>query len=66
MIEPRSTHSAVATSDYQYIFVFGGFHNNPLKTIEVYSIAENKWSRIGEMVSDRFMHSSVMLRAHHH
>ena len=31
---PRCTFSAVASSDYQNIYVFGGFDNGPLNTAE--------------------------------
>jgi len=31
---PRCTFSAVASIDFQNIYVFGGFDNGPLKSVE--------------------------------
>ncbi len=44
MNQSRFTHTAVVTNDYQNILVFGGFQNEPLKSVEVYNILENKWT----------------------
>lgn len=46
MCQARFTHTSVSTSDYQHIIVFGGYESVPLRTVEIYNILENQWSKI--------------------
>ena len=62
MNQARFTHSAVCTSDYQSIIVFGGFENKPLRSVEVYNVVENKWTTINEMDEERFLHCSILIQ----
>jgi influenza virus NS1A-binding protein len=62
MNEGRFTHSAVSTSDYQNIIVFGGFQNQPLRSVEVYNTVENKWTTISQMEEERYLHCSILIQ----
>ena len=38
MIKARFAHTALATSDMQYIIVSGGFNKHPLKSTEIFNV----------------------------
>lgn len=63
MNKARCTLSAVASSDYQYIYAIGGFNGAPLNAIERYDTTTEQWeeSSIPPMKQKRFMHSSILV-----
>ncbi|EGR31203.1 kelch-like 12, putative [Ichthyophthirius multifiliis] len=61
MNNPRCTLSAVISQDNQYIYVFGGFDNVPLNSVERYNLVEDKWEIIQNMKFSRFMHNSILI-----
>ena len=44
MNQTRFTHTAIVTNDYQFIYVYGGFQNQPLKSVEKYNVIDNIWT----------------------
>lgn len=60
MKSPRCTLAAVASPDFQYIYVMGGFDNVPLNTVEKYSVLTDSWELITPMKHKRFMHTAVI------
>ena len=60
MNSPRCTLSAVASPDFQYIYVMGGFDNVPLNSVEKYSVLNDSWEVIPPMKHKRFMHTAVL------
>lgn len=62
MGKARCTLSAVASSDYQYIYAIGGFNGAPLSAIERYDVTNEEWEQnIPSMKQKRFMHSCIMV-----
>lgn len=51
--------TACVSSDSQYIYLFGGYNGDPLSTVERYSVISDKWEKMKDMPSKRFMHSAV-------
>ncbi|KAM3139361.1 hypothetical protein pb186bvf_008581 [Paramecium bursaria] len=60
MLHPRCTLSAIATPDNQFIYVFGGFDNAPLDSVEKFDVLSGKWEETNPLVSKRFMHQSFL------
>ncbi|CAD8103312.1 unnamed protein product [Paramecium sonneborni] len=63
MIHPRCTLSALSTPDNQYIYVFGGFDNGPLDSVEKYSVLSGNWEQINSLLAKRFMHQTFITLA---
>lgn len=58
---PRCTLTAVATPDCQYIYAIGGFNGSAVSIVERYSVVEDRWTIIEDLLQPRFMHCSVLL-----
>ena len=65
MNNERCTLSAVSSSDYQYIYVMGGFNGKPLNSVERYSIINDTWEFVTPMKRQRFMHSCCVAQIAH-
>ena len=53
----RCTLSAIASPDYEYIYVMGGFNGQPLDSVERYSVMRDEWEHVSPMQRQRFMHA---------
>ena len=60
MSTARCTLSAVASPDFQNIYVLGGFDNVPLNSVEKYSALTDSWETLPPMKHKRFMHCAVV------
>lgn len=60
MHQPRCTFSSIVTPDNSYIYVFGGFDNGPLDSVEKYSVINESWELVQPLQSKRFMHSTFL------
>ncbi len=60
MSHARCTHAVVAAQDSQTLFVFGGFDNRALGSVEKYDALTGGWEFVGEMPEKLFMHSAVL------
>ena len=60
----RCTLSAVASSDFCYIYAIGGFNGSALDLVERYNIMSDEWEITTPMNSKRFMHEAVNLVTH--
>ena len=58
---PRFAHTAVITNDLQSVIVSGGFNKEPLKSVEIFDTMEGKWRKGGNMATERFLHSSLIV-----
>lgn len=56
----RFAHTAVLTSDLQYLIICGGYDTKALRSLEVFDIHKEKVIAEYEMKEDRFLHCSVI------
>lgn len=57
----RCLHTAVLNSDKTGIYVFGGFNEKPLCSVEYMSIFDKKWTDKKDMNQPLCMHSTLLL-----
>ena len=60
MRNSRCTLAAIASPDFQNIYVMGGFDNVPLNSMEKYSVLTDVWETLPNMKYKRFMHCAVL------
>ncbi len=60
MKQPRCTHSAVASPEFNAIYVIGGFDEGPLDMVEKYDVMNDEWEIMAPLKHPRFMHQSVL------
>lgn len=59
MILPRCTHAMAHLPAQDSLLVCGGFNGQVLADAELYSIAEDVWTKAPSMTRERFMHCLV-------
>ncbi len=55
----RCFASAVASSDFQYIYIMGGYDGKPLNTVERYDVLVGRWDIIKTMPLPRYRHQCL-------
>ncbi|KAL4445683.1 hypothetical protein ABPG74_006234 [Tetrahymena malaccensis] len=58
----RCTSSAVVSQNNQHIYVFGGFDNGPLDSVERFNVINGMWESLHNMPNKRFMHSCQLIQ----
>ena len=61
MLQARSHFSANATSNYCYIYCFGGYDGKSLNSIERYDVMKQKWFNSGKLPNSKYRHQSIII-----
>lgn len=54
--------SSAPSSDFRYIYVFGGYNGKPISSVERFDVIENKWEIVTEMPTTKYKHCCLFVK----
>ena len=54
--------SSAPSSDFRYIYVFGGYNGKPISSVERFDVLENKWEVVTEMPTTKYKHCCLFVK----